>query len=544
VIGCLCAANAPRARAEESIKAERRDDIFSIDALNRLSSGIDLQVGVGNGSFSDTSSAAFYKLDSSAKGMAPPKVNLFSGGLSYQLSGLIRFSPAFGMGLAATWYGLSPDPKASLTSTDAHQYDLVERLYFTNPGDLVAVWLDFAEGLGKAALASKDTSLPTPTTSTTTISAATLGGRLGLSFRLFSQVPGLRVGAFGGASGWIPTGMCTSSSGGGAESCDTKGLKPVPDVGLIGGVNLTFTLPLTTTPPPPTTEYVLVQSKLNVDTVEGVAAEVTDTAEYRSQLPSVRQVALSAPSHCLSETAARQTGAGVAGQTVLKTDCGVEMGEIERALTSKGGFVVQSWRALATLMAHDPTMTPTQAAAKMGAQVLFQVNSLEHVEAEPFRGANWERRFFASDIGGNLGAPASLLERDRNALRTLISQPEGLALRGSRQGSMLDINAILVSTGQTIWFYRWQKLDTQSLTNAVSVLAQRTGDGPWSPVAPPGNPGAPNVEQRSAVEYQNQTSGGGPANAREALYFKMMRDVVGDFVVRFTHPNAPALGAR
>jgi len=175
----------------------------------------------------------------------------------------------------------------------------------------------------------------------------------------------------------------------------------------------------------------------------------------------------------------------------------------------------------------------------MGAQVLFQVNSLEKVRAAPVTGARWERRYFVSDAYGRRGAPASLPESDRSVLRGFVTRPEAewLALSGQRQGAMLDLDAVLVSSGQSIWFYRWQRLDTPASARQVSALGLRVDGGAWIPVAPRSLvPVAAPVDDRRSVESGELVAGGGPEAPLDAAYFRLMREVVADAVQRFTQP--------
>jgi len=125
---------------------------------------------------------------------------------------------------------------------------------------------------------------------------------------------------------------------------------------------------------------VLATSRLVLSTAARQAEpEVTETATIRGQRGRVQYVALQAPDYCISESVAQTTGqsenaTGDSGNEarVLETFCGVQMGEIERAL-SNAGYIVANWRALRTYAGGDNHQSPIQYARRIGAQVLLQV---------------------------------------------------------------------------------------------------------------------------------------------------------------------------
>ncbi len=352
-----------------------------------------------------------------------------------------------------------------------------------------------------------------------------------MQFEPIATLPGLSFGAYVGAEAWFANQGC-STSGTAAPVCTE--VSDATNLAFQGGLSARFVLPLSLVPPPPkppTAEYILVRSRLQVATSDSMDPEVTDTEAYRSALPRVKRVALAAPDYCASKTAANTTGQAAHTDSVVQTKCGVEMSEIERALT-KEGYAVHSWTTL-DAMVRDGKLTARDAAAKLGAQVLFQVNSLEHVQAQPSTQARWERTYFASNEYGTQGPAVQPTQGDLVSLHPLMQQPELAALPGVVQGAMLDVNAILVESGQTIWFYRWQRLDTASTGSEVSALAQKMSDDvAWRAVVP--RPSGTVQPAPAPVESASFQSNGGPASAKDARYFQLMREVVTDFVRRFT----------
>ena len=499
--------------------------------------GLEAQGGLGASVFFDGTTQAFLKTSSSSSSSI--KKNSFGPGLAKQLSIGLVLGNSQTIGFQGTWS--DHDPAAGVVSTkfDSTILAFFYRLMMTKPETKFSAWLQLEAGGGYF----RATSTGGFETSSIEVSGAALTARIGLDYAILPFLPNLRLGASVGLGGWLPFERCSETRG--VKSCSSSG--NAGNGNLTAVVSLRFTLPLATRRPPPppppplVRRYVMVTSTLDVSTSDNSKADVTDTPVYRQQLARTRQVAISAPSSCTSETAASRTGTAAASGAILTTDCGVEMSELERALT-RAGYSVASWRTVFALVGpiSRPNMTPTEAAAKLGAQVLFQVNSLEKITAEPARNARWERRFYVSDSVATKGEPALLTNQESTELRPMIEAIEGNSLKGMRQGAMLDINAINVATGQTMWFYRWQKLDTDRYETGARGLYTQLGDGPWSAVPWPTGPRPVVGPTMSSGEVREERSGGGPDSASQALYFQLMREVVRDFVGSFTGtPLAP-----
>ena len=359
-----------------------------------------------------------------------------------------------------------------------------------------------------------------------TIQNGTFGAKVGLQFSPVAALPNLSLGAFAGVELWQTFDFCDASG-----SCESP-VDEEPYVALQAGVGARFILPLTyrpKPPPPPTEQFLLVVSRLEVATSDSMLADVTPTPAYEQALPQLKRVALSAPDYCANRSAADTTGQAAQTNKLMQTACGVEMGEVERALT-KAGYVVSSWTTLAS-MVEDQKLTPRDAAAKLGAQVLFQVNSLEHVQSVPDLQGRWQRSYHASNSYADPGDVVQPETDELPSLQRILGKPG--ATQGAVPGAMLDVNAILVETGQTIWFYRWQHLDTTALGRETRVLAQRwSNEKDWKPAIPRvrATDDAPTHEADDGTFQQL----GGPSSVKDARYFRLMREVVGDFVSRFT----------
>lgn len=488
------------------------------EALERIDTGIDLTLQPGVRWFGSPTLAGF-----SGDGAGSD----FGAGLGIDLGASFRFASEFSVGAELGFHGYGAANGADVTQYGSNTYKLTLRM--SRP--LNPFWVEVNAGLGTFTASST-------IGGAASVSAALLGGKLGVQFAPIPALPGLSFGAFAGLEGWFTNQLCAQATPQSTQSCAAPAEDGAINLGVVAGLSVRYVIPLGYVAPPPkpaTATYLLVKSRLQVATSERSDAEVTDTPEYRQALAKVRRVALSAPDYCASKTAADTTGQAAHTDSVVQTKCGVEMSEIERALTRQG-YSVQSWLTLQA-MVREQRMTARDAAARLGAQVLFQVNSLEHVKAQPSTNARWERAYYASDEFGTEGQRVQPGPQDLSSLQQLMQQPELAALPGQTQGAMLDVNAILVESGQTIWFYRWQRLDTSSSRHEVSVLAKRMSDElVWQPAIPTQKPGtfAPYQPGDSATFE----AAGGPSNATDALYFQLMRDVVADFVARFSHPLA------
>lgn len=308
-----------------------------------------------------------------------------------------------------------------------------------------------------------------------------------------------------------------------------------PAVRVTTGLDLRVTIPISMPPPPPEHRYARVVSTVRVQGSDD-APEVTPTPLYAQMLPSIRHVAVRAPSNCENARATATTGQsqGV-GAEILHTTCGVEMAELERRLTRQG-FVVTSWTTLSNTV-DTQHITPTQAAQLLGAEVLFQVNSLERTRGNANRTFAWEQIYQRSDEYGSAGEALPLPERDRATIRSYVRDAELRVVGAGRLGATFDVNAISVATGQSVWFFRWNHLQPFNDEGRVTGLARQIGDGPWLPVQPRSQVvTATSSETISAHDAQRIDEVGAAADAQQALYNQLVREAIDRFVLTFS-PN-------
>lgn len=282
-------------------------------------------------------------------------------------------------------------------------------------------------------------------------------------------------------------------------------------------------------------QVILVQSSVTDITRNENVAEVTATPRYSKMVSQIKSVALKAPTSCADESAAKATGKAEGRGDIVKTLCGVEMAEIERALVRQG-FIVYSWNLVNnTIGKHNKEATAIEAAKWLGAQVLFQVNSLERVTLNPGRDTRLERSFFKSNSYGDALSPLELDENQIKKIKALIGEDEIKQLAYTKKlGAMLDISAVDSETGQTIWFYRWtNQKDTSKHIFAKSLVHCNLRGCHNADIEYKDEDNQDKSKKRNE-EIEDLSISARPASEQDAIYFNLLKDVTIDFVKHFS----------
>jgi hypothetical protein len=189
-------------------------------------------------------------------------------------------------------------------------------------------------------------------------------------------------------------------------------------------------------------------------------------------------LAIQAPDKCINETQSKATGrsSGKAGDDILGTECGVEMASIERAL-AKTGYNVISWKVLKGAMKPntDQSKTNLEAAVMLGADALFQINSLERGKANAGRDARWDRRYYESDDEGNKGESARVKKKIAEQLNRISQDTE--KQKGAKDiivySATINASVTYTKNGHAIWFYNWahkNKVGSDELIVATTTV--------------------------------------------------------------------------
>jgi len=283
--------------------------------------------------------------------------------------------------------------------------------------------------------------------------------------------------------------------------------------------------------------WYLVESRFIDSTREENPPEVTGTSQYYKKHRRSLRVALRAPDTCANRSSAQTSGMANAAGALIGTDCGVEMAEMERAL-AKAGYTVSSWNAVSSIVKFEG-VTPINAAKKLGAQILFQVNSLERTTSEPGRDLRMERSFFMSNPKGEKGEEAFVEEQRATTLEDMMAAIERDNLPNGRMSATVNVSAVDVETGQSIWFYEWTVVEDRELeSNAAQLfLCHRSNQTRCFMRAPQVEKGARSTSTRSGG-VRAESVGAGAESERTAMYHRLVREVVADLVQRFADESA------
>ena len=284
----------------------------------------------------------------------------------------------------------------------------------------------------------------------------------------------------------------------------------------------------------PSYDYYKVQSRFVASAQGQQAPEIIETPAYAQLAGAATTVAVRAPDQCSNNTTNQATGEAAASGAILQTNCGVEMGEIERALT-RAGYNVISWNILDREMARNDSAA--EVARNLGAQILFQINSLERSRKTLGQDARWERTYFSTDYEGIKTVPLPLSEEARSSLSdNFLAQIE--ADQNPRAYAVtLDAAAIWVPTGQSIWYYRWTRAaDPEGIATGYSIrlqCVQGYGFSQCQQMAKPQLPGQPSTVL-AAGESVALSAGERPEDLERAAYLELFKDVVRNFVESFS----------
>jgi hypothetical protein len=264
------------------------------------------------------------------------------------------------------------------------------------------------------------------------------------------------------------------------------------------------------------------------DNREG-SPEIVASQTYLSKIATIKSLAVMAPEGCANETAAQSSGEAAGQGVLLKTTCGIEMAELERAL-AKAGFQVISWNVLQNKVLKEE-VTPQAASKELGAEILFQINSLERSLVQAGQDARWERRFYQSNDEGEQLDPASLPVTEGEQLVSHIKKKEAALTHQERLSMTINASVSLVETGETIWFYEWTHAEAHEQDNAIKVLAVCTTSECQEVSAKAKYP--PDETRRISGSNEAISKQKNAKDHQTAVYHKLLRDLVTNLATSF-----------
>lgn len=257
-------------------------------------------------------------------------------------------------------------------------------------------------------------------------------------------------------------------------------------------------------------------------------AEVVSTSNYRNSLTSIKTIAVQAPDFCINETSTQKEGTR-AESAILRINCGIEMGEIERGW-AKFGYEVLSWKVLKQTQ-DKFNLSPRQAAERLGADAIVLINSTERSFVQPGENARWERRYFIADKQGHQQSPAYVNNITERQFIRMLGEEERKLVGKNRLSATINATVFLVSTGQAVWFYEWthaEKKLEQSRAD-LHVICEKDFCRP-APQLLRGDRQTRLSSGNTAALSTQRT----PQNQYRAIHSRLMKEVINDMVKKFS----------
>lgn len=261
--------------------------------------------------------------------------------------------------------------------------------------------------------------------------------------------------------------------------------------------------------------------------------EIERSVDWQSltEAGAIRHVALQAPDNCEDNAASTTRGRDQGAGEILHTRCEIWMSEFERRLVHQG-YTVTGWTAVARHVDRYH-VTPVEAARYFGAQVLFQVNSLERVRARLDQDIEWRYRYFRSNVFGEVEEPAPLTGYERDSLRARSEDLEDAILQRSFLGVTMNVSTLHVPTGRGIWYFHWDRFrHTRSGDRDFMVFSRLPGEE-WSPFTPRQRPRVARAEDLRTEDRRDVTHRANADLGDSAQHFGLVREMIDAFVQRF-----------
>jgi hypothetical protein len=317
----------------------------------------------------------------------------------------------------------------------------------------------------------------------------------------------------------------------------------------LAGTGCTSGVPRCKAPPPPAAvaraEYALMEYRAGGELGRPPKIEIQDTPTYRDKRAGFGVAAIRLPDSCEQESAASVGGLSAKDRTktILATQCGVWLAELERALTS-AKFRVISWDALRG-MERQKSLSPYEAGKVLGADIVFVFNSLDASPVKAGASAGASFKYFVSDARGAKGPPLALDDQTRAMFKDFAKRAAGGDGGDAQQvvalSSSLDSTAIPTGLndakigGESIWFYRRTVTLPIKTTKGMRFLFGRMPFGAWQPAAPwvPPQMAVPQGPRLQTEDVTESQVSGSVDDAYAAERLELIRAAATDFVDKF-----------
>ena len=286
--------------------------------------------------------------------------------------------------------------------------------------------------------------------------------------------------------------------------------------------------------------YIII-SKLATTTNSTALPEIVETPTYKQDFSKFKTVAVRAPSSCSNRTSDQQKGSAISQEVVLRTKCAVEMALIERALT-KASYKVISWAEIEK--ETERNISAHQIAEKMGAQILFQINSLEKSTrslGKLSKDEKLEYLYYNSNDKADMLGPKAFDDETREYLKHTFfdnnNQYDGVKL----PFVTFDTTAINTKDGEAIWFYQWTNSDISNLDYIQKLFISCKKINSCELDTPDSEEIEKNAQKNDksneiSKEKEHYNTRGQPEDANNASYALLLNSVINNFVSSFTKP--------
>ncbi len=253
--------------------------------------------------------------------------------------------------------------------------------------------------------------------------------------------------------------------------------------------------------------------------------QVIKTESYREIKNNVNTVGIIAPDSCRKQSA---MSSNRNQQDFIRSSCGVEIGIIEKKLVVEG-FNVVSWKMLESMFREGKSYL--QSGKELKIDILFSINSLENITADSSI-IDLKRSYYKSDKGGTKGVPWPLEERHKKRIRKMLKEYEGTTTRPSF-GATMDVTAIEVKTGKSIWFYQASFYGLGKQEKEVTAVfrgVQNLDGTQWRMVQLNGSPIRNQRQNKKKSSSDQETK---RANISDDIFLRSLKIAVSSFISSF-----------